>query len=69
MQFRKIAWCLVIGGSVVGGLYAGEFGDGSPVRNTAAIRETDDAAGTNARDGREQKQGQDIFRCSTGRTW
>lgn len=34
---------------VVGGLYAGEFGDGSPVRNTAAIRETDDAAGTNAR--------------------
>lgn len=54
---------------MVGGLYAGEFGDGSPVRNTAAIQETDDAAGTNARDGREQKQGQDIFRCSTGRTW
>lgn len=69
MQIRKIAWCSVIGGSAVGGLYAGEFGDGSPVRNIAAIQETDDAAGPGARDGREQKQGQDIFRCSTGRTW
>ena len=34
-------WC-----SVVDGLYAGEFGDGSPVRNIAAIQETDDEAGT-----------------------
>lgn len=32
-----------------------EFGDVSPLRNTAAIQETDDAAGPDARDGRGQK--------------
>ena len=46
-----------------------EFGDVSTVRNIASIQETDDAAGPDARDGREQKQGQDKFRCSTGRMW